>query len=89
MEYIYAIVAGAVIGLVAAALTRTREGWLANIIVGIVGSVLAKWIFGDLLGIGGAATAGGLSLYGILWGAAGAVVLLLVLKSLNLFGYNK
>ena len=89
MEYIYAIVAGAVIGLVAAALTRTREGWLANIIVGIVGSVLAKWIFGDLLGIGGVATAGGLSLYGILWGAAGAVVLLLVLKSLNLFGYNK
>ena len=89
MSYLVAIIAGAIIGVIAAALTRTSEGWVANIIVGIVGSVLAKYIFGDLLGIGGVGVAGGLSLYGILWGAIGAVVLLLILRSLHLFGYGR
>lgn len=89
MSYLLAIVAGAIIGVIAAALTRTSEGWVANIVVGIVGSVLAKYIFGDLLGIGGVSAVGGLSLYGILWGVVGAVVLLLILRSLHLFGYGK
>ena len=89
MSWIIALAVGAVIGIVAAALTKTREGWIANIVVGIIGSLLGRLFFGNVLGIGGAATSGDLSLSGLVWGVIGAVVLLVILKALNLFGYSK
>ena len=85
MEWIVTIIVGGIIGWLASLIMRTDEqqGLIANILIGIFGSLLGKWIFFDLLGIGGAATAGTFSLIGVLWGIAGAVVLILALRAIN------
>jgi len=89
MDWIAAIIVGAIIGVVASLITNTRESLLANIIVGIVGSAVGRWIFSSVLGIGGAATAGSFSWAGLFWGVVGSVILLAILKALNLFGYTE
>ena len=89
LSWIIALAVGAIIGVVAAALTKTREGWIAYIAVGVLGALFGRLFFGNVLGIGGAATAGSFSLSGVLWGVVGAVVLLMILKALNLFSYKR
>lgn len=86
MSWIVLIIVGAIIGWLASLIMRTdaEQGLLWNVIIGIVGSLLGKWIFADLLGIGAAASAGSLSLGGVLWGIAGAVILILILKALRI-----
>lgn len=83
MDWIVAILVGALIGWLASLIMRTDEqqGALANIGIGVVGSVVGKWVFGDLLGIGGATVAGSFSFFGLLWGVIGAVVLIAILKA--------
>jgi len=88
MAYVVAIIVGAIIGLIASLITETREGWLANILVGVVGAALGRWLFADVLGIGGANAAGAFSLGGLFWGVVGSVILIAILRSLNLFGYG-
>lgn len=85
MDIIVAIIVGGVVGWLASLVMRTDEqqGTLANVIVGIIGALLARFIFFNLLGIGSAAAAGTLSLFGLLWGVVGAVVLIAVLKWVN------
>lgn len=85
MGWIVLILVGALIGWLASMIMSTDEqqGALANIAIGIFGSVLGSWLFGSVLGIGGATTAGALSLWGIIWGVLGAVVLIAVLKALK------
>jgi uncharacterized membrane protein YeaQ/YmgE (transglycosylase-associated protein family) len=82
MDWIITILVGALIGWLASMIMKTDEqqGALANIIIGIVGSLLGKFVFVDVFNIGGAATAGSLSLPGILWGLVGAVILIAILK---------
>lgn len=86
MGWIILILVGALIGWIASKLMRTDEqqGALGNIIIGIVGSLLGSWLFGSVLGIGGASVAGTLSLWGIVWGVIGAVVLIAILKALKI-----
>lgn len=85
MSWIVAILVGALIGWLASLImgTNARQGALANIIIGIVGSALGRWLFADVLGIGGAAAAGGFSLLGILWGVLGAIVLIFILRAVR------
>ena len=80
------ILVGAVIGWLASLIMRTnaQQGAVLNIIIGIVGAWLGRWLFGNVLHIGGAFVAGSLSLYGILWGVVGAIVLIFILKTLKL-----
>lgn len=86
MGWIVIILLGALIGWIASKIMRTDEqqGAFANIIIGIVGSLLGSWLFGGVLGIGGAGSAGDLSLWGIIWGIIGAVVLIAILKALKI-----
>ena len=86
MSWIILIIVGAIIGWLASLIMKTdaEQGLLWNVIIGIVGSLLGKWIFADLLGIGSAAAAGSLTLAGVLWGIAGAVILILILKALRI-----
>jgi uncharacterized membrane protein YeaQ/YmgE (transglycosylase-associated protein family) len=65
--------------------TDTQQGALANILIGIVGSLLGKWLFSDVLGIGGAAAAGTFSIMGIIWGIIGAVILIAILRAFRVF----
>jgi uncharacterized membrane protein YeaQ/YmgE (transglycosylase-associated protein family) len=85
MGWIIAIIVGALIGWLASLVMKTNEqqGCLLNVVIGIVGATLGRWIFADLLGIGGAARAGQFDLVGIIWGVLGAVVLIAILKALN------
>lgn len=80
MGLIITLIVGALIGWIASMIMKTdaEQGALMNIVVGIIGSFLGKWIFGDLLGIGTADAAGSFSLMGIIWGIVGAVILLAI-----------
>lgn len=86
MQLLITLLVGAVIGWLAGIVTGGGKGLIGNAIVGIVGSLLGKYLFFDVLEIGGAATAGEWSLVGVGWGVAGAIILLAVLR---LFGFGK
>ncbi len=85
MGWILLIIVGAIIGWLASLLMKTNEqqGAVANILIGVVGSVLGRWLFFDVLGFGSAGDAGEFSVIGIFWGVAGAAVLILILKALR------
>lgn len=87
MSFIILIIVGGIIGWLASLVmgTDSQQGFWANIIVGIIGSLLGKWIFADLLGIGSAATAGSLSFVGVIWGIVGSIILILILRLLGIF----
>lgn len=86
MGIIVSLIIGAFIGWIASLIMHTdqQQGALANVIIGVIGSFLGTYIFADLLGIGGATSAGSLTFAGIFWGVAGAVVLIAILKATNL-----
>jgi uncharacterized membrane protein YeaQ/YmgE (transglycosylase-associated protein family) len=85
MEWIIAIIAGALIGWIASLIMKTdaQQGPILNIVIGIVGASLGRWLFSDVLNIGGA-SAGALSIAGILWGVLGAIVLIFLLKAVRI-----
>lgn len=73
MGWIITLIVGALIGWIASLIMKTdaQQGTIANILVGIVGSALGKWIFADLLGIGSAFAAGRFSPSGLIFGVLG------------------
>jgi len=81
MGWIVTIIVGGIIGWLASLLMKTNKqmGILANVIVGIVGSILGFWIAGLL----------GFAAYGAVarWvvGIAGAALLIYILKAVGLF----
>ena len=80
MDLIITLIDGGIIGWLASIIMKTNAqmGLLANVIVGIVGSLLGYWLAGAL----GIATAGPLR-----WviGILGAAALIGILKALNVF----
>jgi len=87
MDWLAIILIGAFIGWIASLFMKTniQQGAIANILVGIFGSLLGKWIFADVLGIGGAAVAGSFSIMGVVWGVVGAIILIIVLQLFGVF----
>jgi uncharacterized membrane protein YeaQ/YmgE (transglycosylase-associated protein family) len=87
MGIVIAIIVGALIGWIASLIMETdaQQGAIANIIIGIVGSLLGQWLFGDVLNISGATLAGSFSLAGLFWGVVGAVVLIAILRAMRVF----
>jgi len=83
LNFIIWIVVGGILGWIASMIMRTdsQQGPLLNVIVGIIGSLLAGWIITPLLG-GGTINQGDFSLTGLLISLLGAVVLLAIV---NLF----
>jgi uncharacterized membrane protein YeaQ/YmgE (transglycosylase-associated protein family) len=83
MNLIIMLVVGGLIGWVASIVMRTnaQQGILLNIIVGIVGALLAGLLLAPLFGTG-SITQGDFSLSGLLISLLGAVVLLAIV---NLF----
>ncbi|MBN8281367.1 MAG: GlsB/YeaQ/YmgE family stress response membrane protein [Gammaproteobacteria bacterium] len=81
MSWLISIIIGGIIGWLASIIMKTdaQMGLLANVIVGIVGSMLGYWLAG-LLGI---APAGGV--LGFLVGIAGAVLLIFILGKVGVF----
>jgi len=82
MGILLAILIGAFIGWLASLVmgTNGQQGAIANILIGIVGASIGRWVFGDLLKIGSAAASGAVTLTGMLWAVLGACLLIGVLK---------
>lgn len=83
MTLILAIIVGGIIGWLASIIMRrdAQQGILLNIVVGIVGAVLAGFIINPLIG-GGNIMNGDFSLSALLVSLLGAVILLAIV---NLF----
>ena len=81
MSFIVAIVIGGIIGWLASKVMKTdaQMGVLANIVVGVVGSVLGHWLAGAL----GIAAFGSIGSFII--SLLGAVVLIAILRALGFF----
>jgi uncharacterized membrane protein YeaQ/YmgE (transglycosylase-associated protein family) len=81
MSFIVAIVIGGIIGWLASKVMKTdaQMGVLANIVVGVVGSVLGHWLAGAL----GIAAFGSIGSFII--SLLGAVVLITILRALGFF----
>lgn len=78
MDFVAWIILGALAGWIASVLTRTDEqqGWLGNIIVGIIGA----FVGGLILRMFNVTEPGGFSLASLLTAVLGAAVLLSLLK---------
>lgn len=81
MSWIVSLIIGGIVGWLASIIMKTNAqmGLIANILVGVVGSMLGFWIAG-LLGV---AAAGGLLRFVI--ALAGAALLIFVLGRLGFF----
>jgi len=81
INFIIWIVAGAVIGWVASLIMRTnsRQGLLADIVVGIVGAFLAGYFLSPLFGVS-TINEGNFSLPALLVSLGGAIILLAISK---------
>ncbi len=83
MNFILWLIVGGIIGWIASMIMRTdaQQGIFLNIVVGIIGSLLAGWLITPLIG-GSTINQGNFSLSGVLISLLGAVVLLAIV---NLF----
>jgi uncharacterized membrane protein YeaQ/YmgE (transglycosylase-associated protein family) len=83
MNIIIMLIVGGLIGWIASMIMRTnaQQGMILNIVVGIVGALLAGLLLAPLFGTG-SITQGDFSLSGLLISLVGAVVLLAIV---NLF----
>jgi uncharacterized membrane protein YeaQ/YmgE (transglycosylase-associated protein family) len=81
MDLIISLVIGGIVGWLASIVMKTNAqmGWIANVLVGIVGSALGFW----LAGMAGIAASGGILRFVI--AIAGAALLIFVLSLLGVF----
>ncbi len=81
MGLIMTLIIGGIVGWLASIVMKTdaRMGWIANVVVGVVGSVLGYWIAGLL----GFAAVGGIARFLVAFG--GAVLLIFILGKLGIF----
>ncbi len=81
MSWIISLIIGGIVGWMASIVMKTNAqmGWIANVLVGVVGSLLGFWIAG-LLGI---VPTGGILRFVI--AVAGAVLLIFILGKLGIF----
>jgi uncharacterized membrane protein YeaQ/YmgE (transglycosylase-associated protein family) len=84
MGLIILLVVGGIIGWLASLIMRTdaQQGIFLNIIVGIVGSILAGFLLTPLVG-GAPITSGNISITSILVSLLGAVVLLAIVNMIR------
>jgi len=83
MNFIIWLIVGGIIGWIASMIMRTnaQQGIVLNIVVGIIGALLAGWLITPLIG-GSTINQGNFSLGGLLISLLGAIVLLAIV---NLF----
>ena len=81
MSWIISLIIGGIVGWLASIVMKTNAqmGWIANVIVGVVGSMVGFWVAG-LLGI---APTGGILRFVV--ALAGAALLIFILGKLGIF----
>lgn len=82
MGLIVTLIIGGVVGWLASMIMKTNAqmGWIANVIVGVMGSMLGYWAAGAL----GFVAVGGIARFIV--AIAGAVLLIFILRKLGVFG---
>jgi uncharacterized membrane protein YeaQ/YmgE (transglycosylase-associated protein family) len=82
MSLLISILIGGFIGWLASLVmsTDSQQGAVANVVIGIVGAALGRWVFGDLLRLGSAHAAGSFTVFGVLWAVLGACMLIGLLR---------
>ncbi len=73
------LLVGALIGWLGSLVMGLKTSLIPAIVIGIVGSFLANWLFGSVLNLGGS-VAGGFSFMGLVWGIVGAALLIWILR---------
>ena len=83
MNFIIWLIVGGIVGWIASKIMRTdaQQGIVLNVIVGIVGALLAGWLISPLVGAG-TINQGDFSIGSLLVSLVGAIVLLAIV---NLF----
>jgi uncharacterized membrane protein YeaQ/YmgE (transglycosylase-associated protein family) len=81
MDWIITLIIGGIVGWLASIVMKTNAqmGLIANVLVGIVGSLLGGWLAGAL----GLAPSGGILRFVI--AILGAVLLIVILQALGIF----
>jgi uncharacterized membrane protein YeaQ/YmgE (transglycosylase-associated protein family) len=81
MGWIISLIVGGIVGWLASIVMKTNAqmGWIANVLVGIVGSALGYW----LAGLVGMEPTGGILRFVV--AVAGAALLIFILSKLGLF----
>lgn len=81
MGLIMTLIIGGIVGWLASIIMKTNAqmGWIANVAVGVVGSMLGYWIAGLL----GFSAVGGIARFIVAFG--GAVLLIFILGKLGIF----
>lgn len=80
MGIIISMIVGGIIGWIASIIMGSNSSILINIIVGIIGSALGSWLFGDVLKIGGAKQAGSFNIPGLIFGILGSIILIAIIS---------
>lgn len=82
MDWIISLIIGGIVGWLASIVMKTNAqmGWIANVLVGVVGSLLGYW----LAGLVGIAATGGIVRFIV--AIAGAVLLIFILRMVGFFG---
>ncbi|MFA4995596.1 MAG: GlsB/YeaQ/YmgE family stress response membrane protein [Patescibacteria group bacterium] len=84
MGWIVTIIVGGIIGWIASLIMRTKQGVIADIIIGILGSILGVWLFAEVFGFGPViATPGTLSLLNVIWGIIGAIIVIALIEAVS------
>lgn len=85
MDWLFVILVGALIGWLASIVANTEnlQAMVSNIVIGIVGAAFGRWMFSNVLHIGSASAASSFSLYGIIWGVLGALIVIFLMRSLR------
>lgn len=80
MDWLITLIIGGIVGWLASIVMKTNAqmGWIANVLVGVVGSILGFWLAGVL----GIAPAGGVLRFII--AVAGAILLILILSAVGI-----
>ena len=78
INLIVVIIVGAIIGWVASKIMRTQGGLLVDIVVGIVGALLASFLFGRAT-----LTSGSFAVVSLLWSLLGAIIVLAIYRLLS------
>lgn len=83
MDFILWILFGALAGWIASKImgTDAQQGWLGNIIVGIIGALVGGWLIGIL--VPGLAPTGGFNLGSLVVAILGAIVVLFLFNMLT------
>lgn len=87
MNFIIWLIVGGIVGWLASMVMRTngQQGLILNIVVGIVGALLAGWLLTPLVGVG-TINQNNFSLAGLLVSFVGAIILLAIV---NLFSRGR